>query len=60
MDSNYQSDLLLAWLFRVCLYVNLVAIYIMVSGCSHKFDVNGTSSGNLSRDPPVAADTTLK
>jgi hypothetical protein len=59
MYLDYHLQLLLTWTIRIVLCVSIGAIYMMTSGCAHKFDVNGTSSGSLTRDPP-AADPTVK
>ncbi len=59
MFLDYHLQLLLTWTIRLVLWASLGVIFMVTSGCGHKFDINGTSSGVLTRDPP-AADTTQK
>lgn len=59
MFLDYYLQLLLTWTVRIILWAALGGIVMMSSGCGHKFDINGSSSGVLTRDPPTA-DTTPK
>lgn len=59
MFLDYHLQLVLTWTVRIVLWVGLGGIFAMTSGCGHKFDITGASSGVLTRDPP-AADTTAK
>jgi hypothetical protein len=59
MFLDYHLQLLLTWTVRILLWASLGVIFAMTSGCGHKFDINGTSSGTLTREP-VAVDPTPK
>jgi hypothetical protein len=60
MNLDYHSQLWLTWSVRFVCVVSALAIYIMVSGCAHKYEVNGTSSGTLTKEPPAADISTTK
>nr|QDH88426.1 MAG: hypothetical protein H1RhizoLitter1175_000003 [Leviviridae sp.] len=60
MLLSYHLQLLLSWTIRIVLLFSIGAIYMMTSGCSHKYDITGTSSGVFTKDPPAADSTTIK
>jgi len=54
--TSYQADLLVAWLLRGMFYIGVVAIIAILAGCGHT--LNTSSTGTLTRDPPVSTQPT--
>lgn len=53
--DHYYQELFLAWAIRAVLASSIVAVMVIMGGCSHVLDLS--SKGSLTKDNPPSTNT---